>query len=225
MTVIVVFRRYNLVRLRSKWLGGKWEPASGPTRNVARSLLLKCCNVRLNGLGNHECQVQACDDTHAWICPLDETVLQLGCLKFKRRKIEIAVGVLTTQTYIIVHALSHSWCFFLMQVTKYSPRVLPDRVSSSRPSTAEKQPTDTDRDACMKLYRKASNLRSSGTTMPGTSKPYPCVGMAQVCRKYEEDNGLPKNSLKERTLRGFNTRVFPSQRSHSHIIIIYPLIL
>ena len=96
-----------------------------------------------------------------------------------------------------------------MQVAKYSPRVLPDRASAPRPtSDGEKQPTDDDLDACMKLYRDASNLRSSGRTMPGTNKPYPCVGMAPICRKYEQDNGLPENSIKDRTLRRFDTRVF-----------------
>ena len=77
--------------MKSKWLGGIWEAVCAPTRNAKRSLVLKKCNVKLKGLGEHECQVQACDETHAWVCPLDETVLQLGCLKYKRRKIEIAV--------------------------------------------------------------------------------------------------------------------------------------
>lgn len=36
-------------------------------------------------------QVQACDDNTAWICPIDPLVMSLGCVKFKRRKIEIEV--------------------------------------------------------------------------------------------------------------------------------------
>lgn len=39
-------------------------------------------------------KVQAQDETHAWICPVDETVLKQGCVKFKKRKIEIAVSCL-----------------------------------------------------------------------------------------------------------------------------------
>ena len=39
--------------------------------------------------------------------------------------------------------------------------------------------------------------------MPGTNKRYPCVGMEKICRDYENLHGLRKNSLKERTLRGF----------------------
>ena len=83
--------RYSEVRMRSTWLGGKWVAVSRPVRNVAKSILLKHCTIKLNGLGKHECQVQACDDKYVWVCPIDPLVLRSGCLKFKRRMIEIAV--------------------------------------------------------------------------------------------------------------------------------------
>ena len=89
--VVYNVNRYNLIRMRSKYLGGRWAPVCRPVRNAARSLVLKRCNMKLNGLGKHECQVLACDTTHDWICPIDPLVLQLGCLKFKRRKIEVEV--------------------------------------------------------------------------------------------------------------------------------------
>ena len=93
--------RYNTLRLCSKLLGDRWEAV---VHNAARrSIVLKQCNVNLNGMGNHQCQVQACNDTHAWICPLDETVLRLGCLKFKRLKIEIAVCV-------FYEWITNKWC-------------------------------------------------------------------------------------------------------------------
>ena len=34
--------------------------------------------------------------SHAWICPIEETVLKKGCVKFKKRKIEIAVSLVVT---------------------------------------------------------------------------------------------------------------------------------
>lgn len=85
--------RYDCIRLKTKYLGGRWSTVSRPQRNVARSILLKRCIVKMNGLGDHECQVQAHDTKHAWVCPVDETVLGRGCVKFKYRKIEIAVCI------------------------------------------------------------------------------------------------------------------------------------
>ena len=93
--------------------------------------------------------------------------------------------------------------FGCLQVSKHTPRVLPDRVSDPRPSAGDKQPTDADRDACMELYTKAKNLRISGKAMTGTNKLYPCVGIGPICRQYEVEHGLSKNSIKDRTLRGF----------------------
>ena len=92
-----------------------------------------------------------------------------------------------------------------MQVANFLPRVLPSLApeEASPRTDAERLPTDTDRDACMNLYRKAAKLRDSGKFMPGTKQRYPCVGMAQICRQYEDLHGLVKNSLIERTLRKF----------------------
>ena len=95
-------------------------------------------------------QVQACDETHAWICPLDATALRLGCLKFKRRKIEIAVckcALVMTCQWSQKHL---RWCSWI-QVTKYSARERPARVSPV-PNTSDRQPTDDDRDVYMKTY-------------------------------------------------------------------------
>ena len=83
--------RYDSLRLKTKMLAGKWATVSRPIRNVKRSILLKRCHVKLTGLGEHECQVQAHNTTHAWVCPLDETVLSRGCVMFKLRTIEIQV--------------------------------------------------------------------------------------------------------------------------------------
>lgn len=87
----MTLNRYDALRLKTKCLGGKWATISRPARNAARSILLKRCVIKLPGLGNHECQVQALDTTHAWVCPVDETVLSRGCVKFKFRTIELAV--------------------------------------------------------------------------------------------------------------------------------------
>ena len=55
----------------------------------------------------------------------------------------------------------------------------------------------------------ATRERRCQTPVTDTTKTYPCRGMTQICRKYEKDNGLPENSIKDRTLRRFETRVFP----------------
>ena len=51
---------------------------------------------------------------------------------------------------------------------------------------------------------QAIRLRESGKKIPGTNKVYPCVGMEKICRDYEQEHGLKKNSLVAKTLRGFD---------------------
>ena len=55
-----VYDRYNQIRVKTKFLGGKWTTICAPKRNVSKSILLKRCMVKLSGLGQHECQVHKC---------------------------------------------------------------------------------------------------------------------------------------------------------------------
>ena len=112
---------------------------------------------------------------------------------------KIMITHVCTCTNCACNTMFYSWC--LVQVANHAPRVLPSIVPQTQPSSHDRLPSDADRDACMKLYRKACKLRESGKTMSGTKKQYPCIGMEQICRQYEESNGLLKNSLIARTLR------------------------
>lgn len=143
-----------------------------PVRNVARSILLKLCVVKLAGCGENECQVlmhvltlpthphisclmphqqvQAQDSTHVWVCPVDETILSRGCVKFKKRTIEIAVShaIMTCQSHVImITKRPHT------QTNRYHSVI---RHTNKRDTKSDcggaGTPTNADRNACMKLY-------------------------------------------------------------------------
>ena len=96
-------------------------------------------------------QVQAQDNTHAWVCPVDETILSSGCVKFKKRAIEIAVSrvIMTCQTHVIM-ITKHVHT----QTNKYHSVSRHTNKRDNKPDcgVGGTTPTNVDQNTCMKLY-------------------------------------------------------------------------